>query len=174
MDGSVLTPAISQVDYSGQSYCPGMQSCPPVSGWHSAISTLKRVPSGTSSVLLAHIHMCLKERSHLLAQSWPVVSWWPDNLHLIQIYKNPFSVDVFVHPPLYSNFCAFVCVCQVAQLCPTLWPVNWRLPGFSVHGIFQARILEWVVISYSRGFSQLRDRTHIFCVSHIGRQIHYP
>ena len=32
MDGSVLTPAISQVDYSGQGYCPRMQSCPPVSG----------------------------------------------------------------------------------------------------------------------------------------------
>ena len=32
MDGSVLTTAISQVDYSGQGYCPRMQSCPPVSG----------------------------------------------------------------------------------------------------------------------------------------------
>ena len=35
------------------------------------------------------------------------------------------------------------------------------LPGSSVHGIFQARILEWIAISFSRGFSQLRDQTHV-------------
>ena len=35
-------------------------------------------------------------------------------------------------------------------------------PGSSVHGIFQARILEWVAISYSRGSSLSRDQTHIF------------
>ena len=38
------------------------------------------------------------------------------------------------------------------------------LPGSSVHGIFQARLPEWVVISYSRGSSQHRDRTHISCI----------
>ena len=32
-------------------------------------------------------------------------------------------------------------------------PMHWSLPGSSVHGIFQARILEWVAISYSRGSS---------------------
>ena len=37
-------------------------------------------------------------------------------------------------------------------------------PGFSVQGISQARILEWVVISSSRGSSQPRDRTPISCV----------
>ena len=41
-------------------------------------------------------------------------------------------------------------------------------PGSSVHGIFQARILEWVVISFSKGSSGPMDRTH---VSYIGRQI---
>ena len=34
-------------------------------------------------------------------------------------------------------------------------------PGSSVHEIFQARILEWVAISFSRGFSHLRDRTQV-------------
>ena len=39
---------------------------------------------------------------------------------------------------------------EVAQLCPTLCdPMNCSLPGSSVHGIFQARILEWVAISFS-------------------------
>ena len=40
---------------------------------------------------------------------------------------------------------------EVAQSCPTLCdPVDCSLPGSSVHGIFQARILEWVAISFSR------------------------
>ena len=38
-------------------------------------------------------------------------------------------------------------------------------------GILQARILEWVAISYSRGSSQLRDQTHVSCVSCISRGI---
>ena len=47
---------------------------------------------------------------------------------------------------------------EVAQSCPTLCdPVDCSLPGSSVHGIFQARILEWVAISFSRGSSQPRD-----------------
>ena len=41
---------------------------------------------------------------------------------------------------------------EVAQSCPTLWdPVDCSPPGFSVHGILQARILEWVAMSFSRG-----------------------
>ena len=43
---------------------------------------------------------------------------------------------------------------EVAQSCPTLYdPVDWSLPGSSIHGILQARILEWVTISFSRGSS---------------------
>ena len=54
----------------------------------------------------------------------------------------------------------------VTQLCLTLCdPMNCSPPGFSVHGIIQARILEWVVISFSRGSSQPRDRTHVSCIA---------
>ena len=54
-----------------------------------------------------------------------------------------------------------VCV-LVTQLCLTLWePMDWDLPGSSVHGILQARILEWVAISFSRRSSWPRDRTHL-------------
>ena len=39
---------------------------------------------------------------------------------------------------------------EVAQLCPTLSdPMDWSLSGSSVHGIFQARVLEWVAIAFS-------------------------
>ena len=57
--------------------------------------------------------------------------------------------------------------CSVAELCMTLRP-HW--PGSSVRGILQARILEWVAISFSMGSSQTRDQTHIYC---IGRRILY-
>jgi len=46
---------------------------------------------------------------------------------------------------------------EVAQLCPTLChPMDCSLLGSSVHGIFQAKVLEWVAISFSRGSSQPR------------------
>ena len=63
---------------------------------------------------------------------------------------------------------------SVAQSCPTLCdPMDCSLLGSSVHGILQARILEWVVISSSRGSSQPRDWTRVSCVSRIGRKILY-
>ena len=43
----------------------------------------------------------------------------------------------------------------------SLRPVDCSLPGSSVHGIPQARVLEWVAISFSRGSSQCRDRTQV-------------
>ena len=47
---------------------------------------------------------------------------------------------------------------EVTQSCPTLCnPMDCSLPGSSVHGIFQARVLAWVAISFFRGLSQLRD-----------------
>ena len=51
---------------------------------------------------------------------------------------------------------------EFARSCLTLCdPMNCRLPGSSVCGIFQARVLEWVVISFSRGSSWPRDRTRV-------------
>ena len=48
----------------------------------------------------------------------------------------------------------------VAQLYPTLWdPMDCSLPGSSIHGILQARTLEWVAIPFSKGSSQSRDQT---------------
>ena len=47
-----------------------------------------------------------------------------------------------------------VLMCSVAQLCPTLYnPMNYSQQGSSFQGIFQAQLLEWVAISYSRGSS---------------------
>ena len=64
-----------------------------------------------------------------------------------------------------SHQCFPVCESEVAQSCPTLCnPMDCSLPGFSIHGIFQARILEWVAFPFFREYSQPRDWTQ---VSHI-------
>ena len=53
----------------------------------------------------------------------------------------------------------------ITQLCPTLCnAMDYSPPGSSVHGILQARILEWVAMPFSRGSSQPRDQIQ---VSHI-------
>ena len=65
----------------------------------------------------------------------------------------------------------------VVQLLSCVWPICNPMccgpPGFSAHGIFQARILAWFAISFSRGFSRPRDQTRVSCVSCFGRWIHY-
>ena len=57
---------------------------------------------------------------------------------------------------------------EVAQSCPTLCdPMDCSPPGSSIHGIFQARVLEWVAIAFSRGSSHTRDQTWVFQI--VGR-----
>ena len=57
-------------------------------------------------------------------------------------------------------------VVLVAQLCLTLCdPVDCSPPGFSVHGILQARILEWIAIPFSRGFTQPGDQIQVSCIA---------
>ena len=59
-----------------------------------------------------------------------------------------------------------ICVHVGRSVMPnSLQPMDCSLPGSSVHGILQARILEWVAISFSRGSSRPRDRTHISYIS---------
>ena len=55
---------------------------------------------------------------------------------------------------------------KVAQLCPTLC----NHMDYTVHGILQARILEWVAFSFSRGSSQPRDQTQV--LSHCKQEFH--
>ena len=74
---------------------------------------------------------------------------------MVHIKKKSFKQRVYKSP------CVCVCVCVlVAQSCLTLCdPTDCSPPGFSVHGILQAQILEWIDIPFSRGTSQTRDRT---------------
>ena len=83
--------------------------------------------------------------SHHLKKIWIIISW-------------------------HNNTCACFSCSVVSD---SLWPHGCNSPGSPVHGILQARILEWVVISSSRGCSQPRDQTLVSCVSYSGRQILY-
>ena len=54
---------------------------------------------------------------------------------------------------------------KFAQSCQTLHPQDCSLPGSSVHGIVQARILVWIAVLFSRGSSQPRDQTQVSCIA---------
>ena len=70
----------------------------------------------------------------------------------------------------YGTFITEECVWSVTQLCLTFCdPMDCSPPGSSVHGILQARMLEWVAMPSSRGSSCPRDQTQVPCVSFIGR-----
>ena len=72
-----------------------------------------------------------------------------------------------------THVCVCVCVCVHACMCAQLLPscptpcitMDCSLPNFSVHGILQARILEWVAMSSSRGSSHPSDQIHISCIA---------
>ena len=92
--------------------------------------------------------------------------------------------ELFIWLSLLKTFSYLTMTCRIksriiivvlhAQSYPTLcYPMDCRPPGSTVHGIFQARILEWVDISYTSGSSQPRDRVCVFCVSCIVKQILY-
>ena len=80
-------------------------------------------------------------------------------------------------PPVCHGLCSLACVCMRAkslQSCLTLCnPMDCSPPGFSVHGISQARILERVAVPSSRGSSWPRNRTRVSFVSCIGRWVLY-
>ena len=87
--------------------------------------------------------------------------------------------------PFWSNMCELVALslwymglslkCGSAiQSCLTHFnPTDYSPPASSVHGVFQARILEWVTVSFSRRSSRPRDQICISCLSYIGRQFLY-
>ena len=68
--------------------------------------------------------------------------------------------------------CVCVCVCVlVTQSCLILHDsTDYNLPGSSVHGILQAKILDWVAIPFLRGSSQPRDQTLVSCIA--GKLLH--
>ena len=83
-----------------------------------------------------------------------------------------FTTSATWEAPTNKDWLPLVVLCSVAELCLILCkPMNCNPPDSSVHGIFQAKILEWVAISYSRGSSWPWDWTQLSYISCTGRQI---
>ena len=99
-----------------------------------------------------------------------VISKWCMLYHqLFLIWPlRPFSSATLLEATLFSHMCMWLCVwaCMHAQSCPALCdPMDCSWPGSSVHGILQARILEWVAMQSSKGSSWPRDGTQVFCIA---------
>ena len=91
-------------------------------------------------------------------------SLWPCGLQHAKLPCPSLSPGVCSNSCLLSLWCYLIMIlcAQSLQPCLTLWdPMDYSLPGSSVYGILQARILEQVVIPFFRGSSQPRDQTHM-------------
>ena len=97
----------------------------------------------------------------------------------LSLYNNKISIKKYMtRMPsrlcLLNNPCQQICVVIMGSACmhvkslqPCLIlcnPLDYNLPGSSVHGILQARILEWGAIPFSKGSSQPRNRTRVSCI----------
>ena len=127
---------------------------------------------------LSHTHWVSSIKTVALSLRFPHVKheWWSPPLVVLCV--NTVKPDIWLNTTqmlIWRYFADVASICsqlllsqsesEVAQSCPTLCdPMDCSLPGSSVHGIFQARVLEWVVISFSSRSSQPRDQTW---VSHI-------
>ena len=77
-------------------------------------------------------------------------------------YLAPNVSSVPVWQPCEPSITCVLCCAQLLQLCLTLCsPLDYSPPGSSVHGILQARMLEWVAMPFSRGSSQPSDQTQV-------------
>ena len=87
------------------------------------------------------------------------VKWWPPNMWIPWNFWEEMEGD-------WGEQQLHKVLVLVAQSCLTLChPMDCSPPDFYVYGIFQARILEWVVISFSRGSSRSRDWSWVSCTA---------
>ena len=93
-----------------------------------------------------------------------VMNFFKNSVFLVKISVFLFIILKII---LYFYFYTYVksesVSCSVLSKC--LWPMDCSLPGSSVHGILQARILEWIAIPFSVGSSQPRDPTWVSCIA---------
>ena len=76
------------------------------------------------------------------------------------------QTDTHIYVYVYITFSPWFCCCSSPQSCPTLCHLmDHNLPGSSVHGSSQIRMLEWIAISFFWGSSWPRDQTYFSCLA---------
>ena len=76
------------------------------------------------------------------------------------MYMYVFAWNVYIVIDVYM--CVCICICVCLTLCG---PMDCSLPGSSVHGILQARVLEWVAKPFSKGSPRPRDQIRVSCIA---------
>ena len=146
--------------------------------WYNALENSVQVPQKTKNG--ATIWPCNPIPGHIFR----TIIWKDTSTHMFiaalftiaKTLKQPKcpSTDEWIKKIWYVCVCVCVWYAKLLQSCLTLCdPMDCSLPGFSLHGILQARILEWVVMPSSGGSSRPRNRTWLFYVSCIGRWVLY-
>ena len=125
---------------------------------------VRKVPGGGHSNPLQY--SCLKNPMERGAWQTIVHRIAKSRTQLKQLSTHAYMQSIYCFSACFclSNICLnSVCEVLVAQSCPALCdPMDCSQPGFSVHGISQARILEGVAIPFSRGSSQLRTLLSVY------------
>ena len=124
-----------------------------------SISRLERYPGGGNDGILAWRIPWAEKLGGLSFTGSQRVRHGSDWAHLHKLRKRLTDLE-------NELMIAYVKWSEVAQSCPTLRdPMDCNLPDFSVHGIFPARVLEWVSVSFSRGSSWPWDWTWVICIA---------
>ena len=92
--------------------------------------------------------------------NWPIDQLCRVFNHWIYVMNFPYSDSKLINN-FFDNNIGFLYSCLLAKLCLFCDAMDHSPPGFSVHGISQARILEWVGISFSRDSSWPKDWTQV-------------
>ena len=114
------------------------------------------------------IYASLRSCAVLPRPGGPAVAQFPSSWWVV------LQKGLIINQSLVQPRSVVCCACSVTQSSSSLYnPMDYNLPCSSVHGIFQARILDWVAISSPRGSSRPRDPTHVPCISCFGRWVLY-
>ena len=127
-------------------------------------------------VVPSNFIICALKRKNIVLN--PLSSSFYQSFQAIVIHflpgVQPYSLRILILQMFYHTKLCLVYCAKSLQSCPTLCnPVVCSSPGCSVHGILQARILQWVAMPSSRASSQHKDWIPISPVSCIGKQARY-
>ena len=124
-------------------------------------STLRRLSPLTTQSFIFSANHCIYKQEQPSCSLDIQISLWGLLRHLTCISYQGWQGIAFMEVRKHGRLSEWVKSLSRVRLCN---PVDCSLPGFSIHGILQARILKWVTISFSRGSSRPRDGPRVSCI----------